>query len=274
MGKLRKGGGVLQTTIHGCRIHYQVRRKPDSASPPILLLHGWGCDSTIFSFIEEALAELATVITLDFPGHGQSDEPPQPWGVGEYANQVCELLAQLGETRVRVVAHSFGGRVAIKLATANPALVEKLVITGGAGIRKPATEQSKKRAARYKRYTAFLELARRLPLLHTFVDSLQVKLRKKYGSPDYVKLNENMRKTFVKVISEDLFPLLQAIHAPTLLIWGSADTETPLWMGQAMEKEIPDAGLVVFEGGTHFAFLEQWRRFVMIVKQFFMEEQA
>ena len=41
-----------------------------------------------------------------------------------------------------------------------------------------------------------------------------------------------------------------------------------------MEKEIPDAGLVVFEGGTHFAFLEQWRRFVMIVKQFFMEEQA
>ena len=60
----------------------------------------------------------------------------------------------------------------------------------------------------------------------------------------------------------------------TLLIWGSADTETPLWMGQAMEKEIPDAGLVVLEGGTHFAFLEQWQRFVLIVKQFFLGGQA
>ena len=274
MGKLRKGGGVLQATIHGCRIYYHVRRKPDSASPPILLLHGWGCDSTIFSFIEDALAEQATVITLDFPGHGQSDEPPEPWDVGAYANQLGELLTQLEVTRVRIVAHSFGCRVAIKLASANPTLVEKLVITGGAGIRKPATEQSKKRGARYKRYTAILDKARRLPLLRTWVDCMQAKLRKKYGSPDYVKLNENMRKTFVKVISEDLLPLLQTIQAPTLLIWGSADTETPLWMGQAMEKEIPDAGLVVFEGGTHFAFLEQWRRFVMIVKQFFMEEQA
>ena len=83
-----------------------------------------------------------------------------------------------------------------------------------------------------------------------------------------------MRKTFVKVISEDLFPLLAQIKAPTLLIWGSDDTETPLWMGQMMEKEIADAGLIVFEGGTHFAFLEQWQRFVLIVKQFVLEEHA
>ena len=133
MGKLRKGGGVLQATIQGCRIHFEVRHKPGSTTPPILLLHGWGCDSTIFSFIEEALAEQATVITLDFPGHGQSDEPPQPWDVGDYTKQVSALLAQLGETRVRIVAHSFGCRVAIKLAAANPTLVDKLVITGGAG---------------------------------------------------------------------------------------------------------------------------------------------
>ena len=61
-----------------------------------------------------------------------------------------------------------------------------------------------------------------------------------------------MRKTFVKVVSEDLYPLLPSVKAPTLLIWGGADTETPLWMGQTMEKEMPDAGLVVFEGASHF----------------------
>jgi len=90
----------------------------------------------------------------------------------------------------------------------------------------------------------------------------------KYGSPDYKRLNPNMRKTFVKVINQDLTEYLPQIKASTLLVWGSADTETPLWMGQKMEKEIPDAGLVVFEGRTHFAFLEEAQRFLVIVNTF------
>jgi len=90
----------------------------------------------------------------------------------------------------------------------------------------------------------------------------------KYGSPDYKRLNPNMRKTFVKVINQDLTEYLPQIKASTLLVWGSVDTETPLWMGQKLEKEIPDAGLVVFEGRTHFAFLEEAQRFLVIVNTF------
>ena len=48
------------------------------------------------------------------------------------------------------------------------------------------------------------------------------------------------------------------------------DTETPLWMGQKMERDIPDAGLVVLEGGSHFAYLEQASRFHAIVRNFFI----
>ena len=99
------------------------------------------------------------------------------------------------------------------------------------------------------------------------------KLRFKYGSPDYVRLNETMRATFVKVISQDLSEMLPAIQAPSLLIWGSADTETPLWMGQQMEQQIPDAGLVVFEGRSHFAFVEEPQRFLTIMKTFFGEDE-
>ena len=40
-----------------------------------------------------------------------------------------------------------------------------------------------------------------------------------------------------------------------------------------MEASIPDAGLVVFEGGTHFAFLEQKERFETIAKAFFNAEE-
>ena len=97
---------------------------------------------------------------------------------------------------------------------------------------------------------------------------MEEKLRKKYGSADYIRLDEDMRKTFVKVVSEDLRPLLPKIQASTLLIWGENDQETPLWMGQAMEQEIRDAGLVIFENDDHFAYLRQWPRFVTVVRAF------
>lgn len=80
-------------------------------------------------------------------------------------------------------------------------------------------------------------------------------MRQHFGSKDYNALDADMRQTFSKVVNHDLAPLLKEIHQPTLLVWGDQDTETPLWMGQQMEKEIPDAGLVILEGGTHFAYL-------------------
>ena len=79
-----------------------------------------------------------------------------------------------------------------------------------------------------------------------------------------------MRKTFVKGVGYDQSALLSHIKNPTLLIWGDRDAETPLWMGQQMEKEIADSGLVVLEGGTHFAYLEQAARFQTIVRQFLL----
>ncbi len=261
----------MQAMIHGCRLHYEIKRNAKANAPHILLLHGWGCDSASFSFIENALLEGATIITLDFPGHGQSDEPPAPWGVDDYAKQVLELLQRENLMPVSIIAHSFGGRVAMVLAANHPEGLTKLVITGGAGIKPPVSERSRKRTKRFKRYNAILERLKAIRPITALINRMQASLRARYGSSDYVKLNETMRKTFVKIISKDLLPLLGSIQAPTLLIWGSADTETPLWMGQTMEQQIPDAGLVVFDGGSHYAFIEQWQRFSVIVKQFLLE---
>ena len=108
----------------------------------------------------------------------------------------------------------------------------------------------------------------KLPLFGKMAEGALEKLRKKYGSADYNALDEEMRKTFVKVISEDLGALLPKISASTVLVFGEKDQDTPLWMGQKMEKEMQDAGLVVFENDDHFAYLRQWPRFVKIVRAF------
>ena len=234
----------------------------------VLFLHGWGCTGAMMKAAADALASGAQVMTLDFPGFGESDRPPEPWGVPEYAEAVRQLLEEEDFAPCSCVAHSFGGRVAIWLASEHPDLFDKLVITGGAGLKKPQTEEAKKRSEAFRRKKALWEKVRGFAPLSGVAERAEEKLRRKYGSADYNALDAEMRRTFVKVISLDLADRLPGIRQPTLLLWGDRDTETPLWMGQRMEREIPDAGLVVLEGGSHFAYLEQAGRFNTIVRHF------
>lgn len=259
----------MEALIHGCKIAYRYEKCDKSDAPTVMLLHGWGCDGSIFSSFETEWRKNANVFVVDFPGHGQSGEPDEPWGVPEYAEQLFALMNELGIVCADVVAHSFGGRVAIYLSSHHPEKVGRMVITGGAGIRKPAAQTQSKKQSAYKRLKSIVNCLAKVPFLKKWTDAMQEKLVQKYGSADYKRLNPNMRKTFVKVINQDLSEFLPSIKASTLLIWGSADTETPLWMGQKMEKEIPDAGLVIFEGRTHFAFFEEPQRFAAIVNTFF-----
>jgi pimeloyl-ACP methyl ester carboxylesterase len=74
----------------------------------------------------------------------------------------------------------------------------------------------------------------------------------------------------VRVVNEDLRPRLPRIQAPTLLVWGSNDDATPVADARIMEKEIPDAGLVVFEGAGHYSYLERPAEFCRIATTFLM----
>ena len=260
----------MEAVIQDCRIYYRYEKAAQEDAPTLLMLHGWGCDGSIFAAFEKEWSEHASLLILDFPGHGKSAEPPAAWGVPEYAAQVKALLNELKLEKVSIVAHSFGGRVALYLAAHYPETVDKMVLTGGAGLRAPAAPALSKRQKQYKRLKGILNFIGKMPFMKSWVEKMMDRLRQRYGSEDYKRLKtEVMRKTFVKVINQDLSDLLSRIKASTLLIWGSLDTATPLWMGQKMEKEIPDAGLVVFEGRTHFAFVEEWQRFLVSVSTFF-----
>ena len=93
------------------------------------------------------------------------------------------------------------------------------------------------------------------------------------GSADYRAASGVMRGTLVRIVNEDLTPVLPTLHLPVLLIWGDQDTETPLEDGRLMERLIPDAGLVVFEGAGHYAYLEQPDRFCRIVEVFLRDDR-
>jgi len=259
----------MNEIINGVSVHYVI----DGDGEKVLLLHGWGCDISLMQPVSEALRTDCKVMMIDFPGHGKSGRPPEPWGVPEYADCLAALLKKVSFFPCTVIAHSFGCRVAAWLEAYQPFLFSRIVFTGAAGIRPKPTAESQKRSQKYQRLKGYTELIQKIPFLRSSAPFLQEKLRQRYGSRDYNALDEEMRKTFIKVIQQDLTECYDKFCASTLLIWGDADTETPLWMAREMEKRIPDCGLVIFEGCSHFAYLEQINRFNMIIKRFLQEDE-
>ena len=258
----------MTETINGARICFN---RVGHGKDRIVLLHGWGCSMKMMQPVADALLEDFDILLIDFPGHGESDPPPVPWGVPEYADCLLQLLKKTGFCPCSVVAHSFGCRVAAWLAAKEPDCFKRIVFTGAAGIRPKMTAKSQKRSAQYRRLKKICLFMEKIPFLKGSAKRMEDSLRHRFGSADYNALDEEMRKTFVKVINQDLTELYTDIKAPTLLIWGDEDHETPLWMGREMEKMIPDAGLVIFENGSHFAYLEQLVRFNTIIKTFLRE---
>ena len=99
---------------------------------------------------------------------------------------------------------------------------------------------------------------------------LQQKMRGRVASQDWLDASETMRGTFRLVIAEDLSSSLPAVRAPTLLVWGEADEETPLWMGERMVELLPDGALVKLPGG-HYVYAERSAEFNRIAAHFLTE---
>lgn len=242
------------------QLYYEITGKGEK---PLLLMHGWGGSRDSWIPVVNDLNFSHKIINIDFPGFKKSPEPPVAWHVDEYCELVAGLLKELNLGPVDVIAHSFGGRVALMLSSKYPELVDRQVLTGCAGLTDPNANTAN--ASLSKLYDN--SFTRRF-LGDRGVAKLQNAVRSHFGSADYKNASPMMREVLKNVVNQDLRGYLPGIKASTLLIWGENDTATPLWMGRELEKSIKDAGLVVFEKSGHFAYLEQYNRFITVVKQF------
>lgn len=236
----------------GVELAYSIEGQGDV----VVLLHGWGCDRTIWRATRELLSGSCCVVSVDFAGFGESAEPHEVWGVEEYTRSVEALMNELGVERPTLVGHSFGGRVAIVYASRNS--VERVVLTDAAGV-KP-----RRSWGYYRKVYSYKLLKHMLPLLvgRTKANMLLEQRRAKSGSADYNRATPMMRAILSKCVNEDLCHLMPAVKAPVLLFWGDRDTATPIADAHRMERLMPNAALVVAEGAGHFAWLEQpdmWR---------------
>ena len=253
--------------VNGININYEQKGSGDL----IVILHGWGSNITLHANMIELFSKKYTVVAMDMPGFGKSEEPPSAWCVDDYVQFVIDFLADYDNKKIMFLGHSFGGRVIIKLCSRTdlPFEVNKVMLVDSAGILPPKSNKKSFRTRWYKfcRNILSTKLMQKL-----FPEALE-KLRVKYGSADYAAASPLMRQVLVKVVNEDLEPLLPNIKCPALLVWGVNDTATPLSDGEKMEKAIPDAGLVKLENAGHYSFLEQQYTFNRVMCSFMKIEE-
>ncbi len=218
----------------------------------IVLLHGWGQNIEMMRPIGDNFQDRFRITILDFPGFGESEEPKEAWTIEDYELMLEEFLKKVNVKKPIVIGHSFGGRVAIRYSARNP--ISKLVLFGS-----PCIRIQEELSLGVK----ILKKLKTLPGLNGIGEYM----KKFIGSRDYKAASPIMRQTLVNVVNEDLSKFAREIEEPTLLIWGTNDTEAPLNEAKELEKIMLDAALITLPG-THYAYLENLPRVVTILDNF------
>ena len=217
----------------------------------IVLLHGWGQNIEMMKPLGDCFSDKRITI-LDFPGFGSSEEPTNAYTIYDYVEILEELLKKLEINNPIIMGHSFGGRVAIVYSSRNK--VSKLVLFGAPCIR------TYKKSIKEE----ILKKAKRLPGM----DKIGEFAKKYIGSTDYRNATPVMRETLVNVVNENLEEYAKKISCPTLLIWGTLDTEAPIEDAEKLEAVLKDGALIKLEGFTHYAYLEALPQVSNIVHNF------
>ena len=201
----------------------------------VVALHGWGRTGADFTGLLAGLDAVA----IHLPGFGPTEAPDTVWGTDDYARLVADAIEPLGP--VVVVGHSFGGRIAVRLAASRPGLVSGLVLTGAPLVRLAPVSKPK----------LSYRIAKALNRIGLIPDSVLEARRKKAGSADYNAAQGIMRDIMVKTVNENYDDDLAGITAPTWMVWGENDTAAPTAAGKVASERIRGAHWSIVPGEAH-----------------------
>jgi pimeloyl-ACP methyl ester carboxylesterase len=194
----------------------------------------------------------------------------------DYAQAIEDFIEENHIFEPIIVGHSFGGKLAIKLAlrsqvaskaasqqpsqaasqqpsqsaapkpTSNQ--VAKIVLINSSGI-KPKNDSKRSLFSNISTFGKNIFSA-------SFLKPLYNPIRKFYyyyivRERDYFNAGEKLQKTFININSENYDELLNQVLVPTLIICGADDKVTPLWMGEKLKAEIAGSKLIVVENAKH-----------------------
>ncbi len=237
------------------KIHYIRYGNKDGKT--LVFLHGWGQNIMMMKSLADHFIN-NDVIIIDFPGHGRSKEPEEVWTLDDFVEMVHALLNELGVENPTLIGHSFGGKVS--LIYASKYNIDKLILFGSPFKVKKNPNSLKVR---------FLKKMKNMPGMKNFAEFA----KKHMGSDDYRNASKIMREILVKHVNEDITEKVRRIKCPTIMIWGDKDMAVPLEDAYELSSYIKDSAVIVYDGCTHYAYLERLRQTIDVISSFIGDDK-
>jgi len=240
------------------------------SGPPLLFLHGLGWDHRLWAGAPARFATRYRVILGDTRGHGQSEAPPGPYSIKEFAADWRAALKELGVGRCCIVGLSQGGMIAQQIAVDAPDLVGALVLAG-TSCRQDETTTANMAERLRKMREAGAEAGAKVAAEAIFSPGFRA------ANPDY------LARFVVERAAQPQEPLIAAMSAgadydvreglpkltvPVQVIAGSDDKLMPVPVVQAVADLIPGAAFTIVPGLGHIMPAEQPDTFYRLVEGF------
>jgi esterase len=252
----------------GYKFHYLLW---GATGPKLVFIHSMGMDARGFDTTTRALSDRYQILALDILDHGDSDTPSEPVALPDHADLMRDCYRQLGFMPNVLVGHSVGGMLGMVLAAEYPDDLKGLVLVDIAPFtmdrerrpprpQPPESFEDEEDARKYltERYPDFTEEAVENRLKYSFVTGDDGKLRRK-------KTGDAIRGG----LSTDLWPYVERMRVPTLLLKGATSQTVTDETVERMEKTLPELEVVKVEGVGHMIPQGKPAEFLELLERFF-----
>ena len=240
--------------LDGAKVHYTDYGAGENA---LLFVHGWSCDESFWAGQAPALGAKLHVITVDLPGHGQSDKPHIAYTMDLYARALDAVLQDAKVKSAVLIGHSNGAPVIRQFYRKFPAKTRGLVVVDG-----PLRPFGDK--AMMEKFVARLKEPNYEETVGKMIDGMTSPIQ---DATLRAKIKTSMLRTPQYVASTEFDSTLDdalwkpdKIDVPVLMILA----KQPAWSAeyeQFVRGIVPDLDYQVWEGVSHFLMMEQPQRF-------------
>jgi pimeloyl-ACP methyl ester carboxylesterase len=244
----------------------------DASGVPVLFLHGLADSWHAFEPVLAHLPDSIRAFAITQRGHGDSSHPAQGYHISDIVADLREFMGALELDAAVIVGASSGGFAARQFAIEHADSTLALVLWGS-----PATLRNKPEIIKW-RDTVLATMTD--PVDASFVRDFQVSTLVRPVPPEFFErlIEESMkvpahawRATVAGLLEDDSLAQLGKIKAPTLILWGDADTILSRSDQEMLVEAIPGARLLIYPGAGHTLYWEEPMRVAADLAAFIQE---
>jgi pimeloyl-[acyl-carrier protein] methyl ester esterase len=245
---------------------------------PLLMIHGWGVNSEIWTSLVDELKLFVSVYLVDLPGMGGSSSI-SPYTLDNIAK---EIKANVPIKKINILGWSLGGQVAMNLAIKMPEFVEKLILMSTTPC---FVEKKDWPYGVNKQIFLNFEMEAQQNLNNTLTKFFLIQTRDIDDSKNVMRFLKN---TFIELRDEnksgmqsalnvlretDLRDEVKKIDKPTLIITGGKDRLTSSKASIWLYEKIKGATLNEIKGANHMPFISHKEKMTESVKKFLQNDK-